>query len=198
VSASSTIKRSASELRAQCPTCDTGFTHKATKPQRYCSPKCRDTASNARRAPTGNRPGRPSSRPQDGLKALGVITAHLNSDVAPTAPQDPSCEPSRHRIGDRVCIWVDDAAIGAGERHLMVTEIGKVHVKLYSFAALTEVTVTRRDFEEHAQAYGSNPVTVLGILERNLKSYERARLDHDKPTARAVEALRKEAEGVLP
>ena len=79
-----------------------------------------------------------------------------------------------------------------------MSEIGKVHVKLYSFANLAEVTVTRRDFEAHAQAYGSNPVTVLGILERNLRAYERAKLDHDRPLERAWDALRKQAAEVSP
>jgi hypothetical protein len=122
--------------------------------------------------------------------------------VASTASQahvlPPSEETSRHRVGDRVRIWIDDATIGAGERHLIVSEIGRVHVKLYSFANLAKVTVTRRDFEEHAQPYGSNAATVLGILERNLRAYERARLDHDKPLKRAWDALRKQAAEVSP
>jgi hypothetical protein len=196
VSASSTIKR------ANCPSCDTGFTHPATRPQRYCSPKCRDTASNARRMPTGNRPG----RPRTGAKTLGAISPLRNSDVASTASQARLEQASaareeiasRHNIGDRVRIWVDDPSIGCGERHLIVTAIGRAHVKLYSFANLAEVTVTRRDFEAHAQAYGSHARTVLGILERNLKAYERAKLDHDRPLERAWDALRKQAEGVLP
>jgi hypothetical protein len=197
---SAVISRTAATItkQASCPSCDTGFTHPATRPQRYCSPKCRDIASNARRAPTGNRPG----RPRTGAKTLGAISPLRNSDVASTASQAHvlplSEKTSRHRVGDRVRIWVDDASIGCGERHLMVTEIGRVHVKLYSFANLAEVTVTRRDFEAHAEAYRSNPVTVLGILERNLRAYERARLDHDKPLERAVEALRKQAAEVSP
>ena len=186
---SATSRAATTIKRANCPSCDTGFTHPATRPQRFCSPKCRDTASNARRMPTGNRPG----RPRTGAKTLGAISPLRNSDVASTASQDPLENASRHAIGDRVRIWVDDATIGAGERHLIVSEIGRVHVKLYSFANLAEVTVSRRDFEAHAQAYGSHARTVLGILERNLKAYERAKLDHDKPSEVAVAALKKEA-----
>ena len=93
---------------------------------------------------------------------------------------------------------MDDPSIGCGERHLIVTAIGRAHVKLYSFANLAEVTVSRRDFEAHAQAYGSHARTVLGILERNLKAYERAKLDHDKPLERAWDALRKQAAEVTP
>jgi hypothetical protein len=165
-------------------------------------PECRDIASNARRAPTGNRPG----RPRTGAKTLGAISTLRNSDVASTAPQARLEQASaareeiasRHNIGDRVRIWVDDPSIGCGERHLIVTAIGRAHVKLYSYANLAEVTVSRRDFEAHAQAYGSHARTVLGILERNLKAYERAKLDHDRPLERAWDALRKQAEGVLP
>ena len=197
---SAVISRTAATITKQvsCPSCTLAFTYKATRPQRYCSPKCRDIASNARRAPTGNRPG----RPRTGAKTLGAISPLRNSDVASTASQahvlPQSEETSRNRVGDRVRIWVDDATIGAGERHLLVSEIGKVHVKLYSFANLAEVTVSRRDFEAHAQAYGSNPVTVLGILERNLRAYERAKLDHDRPLERAWDALRKQAAEVSP
>ena len=182
---------------SECPQCGAGITPGPRK-KTYCSRPCQKAAANAvtnaRRAPTGKPPGRPSRT----LKADRAITAHLNSDVASTATQDPLENASRHAIGDRVRIWVDDATIGAGERHLLVSEIGRVHVKLYSFANLAEVTVTRRDFEAHAQAYRSNPVTVLGILERNLRAYERAKLDHDRPLERAWDALRKQAEGVLP
>jgi hypothetical protein len=201
---SAVISRTAATItkQASCPSCDTGFTHPATRPQRYCSPKCRDIASNARRAPTGNRPG----RPRTGAKTLGAISPLRNSDVASTASQARLEQASvareeiasRHNIGDRVRIWVDDPSIGCGERHLIVTAIGRVHVKLYSYANLAEVTVSRRDFEAHAQAYGSHARTVLGILERNLKAYERAKLDHDRPLERAWDALRKQAEGVLP
>ena len=201
---SAVISRTAATItkQASCPSCDTGFTHPATRPQRYCSPKCRDIASNARRAPTGNRPG----RPRTGSKTLGAISPLRNSDVASTASQARLEQASaareeiasRHNIGDRVRIWVDDPSIGCGERHLIVTAIGRVHVKLYSYANLAEVTVSRRDFEAHAQAYGSHARTVLGILERNLKAYERAKLDHDRPLERAWDALRKQAEGVLP
>ena len=191
---------------ADCASCGKDFVHTATRPKRFCGRPCQKAASNvltnARRAPTGNRPGRPSLGSQKTLKADRAVLAPLNSDVASTASQahvlPQSEETSRNRVGDRVRIWVDDATIGAGERHLLVSEIGKVHVKLYSFANLAEVTVTRRDFEAHAQAYGSNPVTVLGILERNLRAYERAKLDHDRPLERAWDALRKQAEGVLP
>jgi hypothetical protein len=187
---------------ADCASCGKDFVHTATRPKRFCGRPCQKAASNvltnARRAPTGNRPGRPSLGSQKTLKADRAVLAPLNSDVASTATQDPPENASRHGIGDRVRIWVDDATIGAGERHLLVSEIGRVHVKLYSYANLAEVTVSRRDFEAHAQAYHSNPVTVLGILERNLRAYERARLDHDTPLERAVEALRKQAAEVTP
>ena len=201
---SAVISRTAATITKQvsCPSCTLAFTYKATRPQRYCSPKCRDIASNARRAPTGNRPG----RPRTGAKPLGAISPLRNSDVASTASQARLEQASaareeiasRHNIGDRVRIWVDDPSIGCGERHLIVTAIGRAHVKLYSFANLAEVTVSRRDFEAHAQVYGSHARTVLGILERNLKAYERAKLDHDRPLERAWDALRKQAEGVLP
>ena len=187
---------------SECPQCGAGITPGPRK-KTYCSRPCQKAAANvvtnARRAPTGKPPGRPSRT----LKAdRAITTVHLNSEVASTGLPGPllgaSEETSRHRVGDRVRIWIDDATIGAGERHLLVSEIGRVHVKLYSFANLAEVTVSRRDFEAHAQAYGSNPVTVLGILERNLRAYERAKLDHDRPLERAWDALRKQAAEVTP
>ena len=72
----------------------------------------------------------------------------------------------------------------------MVTEIGKVFVTLYSVAALREIRVTRSEFEERAQSYGSNPKIVLGLLEVNLRCYARSGLEHDRPSAHAMEALR--------
>jgi hypothetical protein len=78
---SAVISRTAATItkQAACPSCDTGFTHPATRPQRYCSPKCRDIASNARRAPTGNRPG----RPRTGAKTLGAISMLIPEEAAP-------------------------------------------------------------------------------------------------------------------
>ena len=195
---------------ADCAQCGKDFAHKVSRPKRFCGRPCQKAAANAvtnaRRAPTGNRPGRLSLGSQKTLKADRAVLAPLNSDVASTASQARLEQASaareeiasRHNIGDRVRIWVDDPSIGCGERHLIVTAIGRVHVKLYSYANLAEVTVSRRDFEAHAQAYGSHARTVLGILERNLKAYERAKLDHDRPLERAWDALRKQAAEVSP
>jgi hypothetical protein len=199
-----TIKRTPLK-HADCASCGKDFVHKATRPKRFCGRPCQKAASNvltnARRAPTGNRPGRLSLGSQKTLKADRAVLAPLNSDVASTASQARLEQASvareeiasRHNIGDRVRIWVDDPSIGCGERHLIVTAIGRVHVKLYSYANLAEVTVSRRYFEAHAQAYRSHAPTVLRILECNLAVYRKNNLEHDRPCERAVEALRKEA-----
>jgi hypothetical protein len=55
---------------------------------------------------------------------------------------------------------------------------------------MAEVTIGREEFERFAEPYDSDPVTVLGILERNLESYARGGLDHDKLPAGVVQALR--------
>jgi hypothetical protein len=100
------------------------------------------------------------------------------------------------KVGDRIRIWVDSAVIGSGERHLMVDSIAKAHVHLYSVSALRSITVTRKEFEERAESYGSNPKIVLGLLQSNLNTYERAGLEHDKPSTHAVRALWEEAQAV--
>jgi hypothetical protein len=83
--------------------------------------------------------------------------------------------------------------LGSGERHLLVTAITKTLVHLYSVAALREITITRSEFEQCAESYGSNPKIVLGLLESGLRSYTRLGLEHDRPNVAAVEALREQA-----
>jgi len=77
---------------------------------------------------------------------------------------------------------------------LIVTEIGTKRVRLYSAAAVTEVTVGRDEFERYAKSYGSNPETVLAILERNLNTFSRHSLDHDKPIEVAIARIKEAAQ----
>jgi hypothetical protein len=114
------------------------------------------------------------------------------------ASETTKTPPLTHRngvavVGDRVRIWIDSPVLGSGERHLLVTAITKTTVHLYSVAALREITITRSEFEQCAESYGSNPKIVLGLLETGLRSYARLGLDHDKPSAAALDALREAA-----
>lgn len=182
--------------RAKCPSCDTGFTYPANRPQRFCSTGCRKAASNARRVPTGRSPG----RPRGNSDARTPISTHQNSEAAPAAIP---ANPLRHRggpasIGDRIRIWLDHSALGSGERYLIVAEIGRAQVSLYSAALMAEVTIGRSEFEQHAEPYDSDPEAVLAILERNLESYARAGLDHDKLPESVIKALTAEASSLLP
>jgi hypothetical protein len=102
-------------------------------------------------------------------------------------------QPLDSRIGQRVRIWLDSPILGSGDRYLIVTEITAKVVKLYSAAALREVKVGRDEFERYAKSYGSNPETVLTILERNLAQFERLKLDHDKLSEVVIERIREEA-----
>jgi hypothetical protein len=185
-----------------CPQCGSAIV-KTTRARKFCNPKCQSKAANSRRAST--REGRkthPRSAP------LQPVDRAASPHIAPSvdrpasdrqaAPLKASTPPLTHRngiahIGDRIRIWVDSAVIGSGERHLMVTEIGKAFVTLYSVAALRSITVTRSDFQERAEAYGSNPKIVLGLLQVNLRSYARSGLEHDVPNAHAMDALREMA-----
>ena len=74
-------------------------------------------------------------------------------------------------------LWVDDPLIGSGERPFVVTGIDANRVRLFSCAALVEIEVSRRDFDEHAESYESDPAVVLAILRRNIATAERHRLD---------------------
>ena len=61
--------------------------------------------------------------------------------------------------------------------------------RLFSCAALVEIEVSRRDFDEHAESYDSDPAIVLAILRRNVATAERHRLDFRRDAALAVERL---------
>jgi hypothetical protein len=130
---------------------------------------------------------------------LGVLTpSSARQDTPSAASETTKTPPLTHRngiakVGDRIRIWIDSPVLGSGERHLLVTAITKTLVHLYSVAALREITVSRSDFEMHAESYGSNPKIVLGLLESGLRSYARLGLEHDKPSAHALAALKEQA-----
>jgi hypothetical protein len=182
----------------------------------YCSTPCRRRAQNARarnkapkaqsangarpraKEPCGARVGvlSPTTPPTE---PLGVLTPSIaRQDTPSVASETTKTPPLTHRngvavVGDRVRIWIDSPVLGSGERHLLVTAITKTTVHLYSVAALREITITRSEFEQCAESYGSNPKIVLGLLETGLRSYARLGLDHDKPSAAALDALREAA-----
>jgi hypothetical protein len=189
-----------------CANCAIEFPHPATRRggrvRRFCTPKCRVAGANARRAST--RTGRLNSTLSTTRKA---VEQPIHSTLPPMPPSvdrslsdhhnAPLSPPLTHRngiahIGDRVRIWVDSPVIGSGERHLLITTITRTHVKLFSVAALREITITRSEFEG-AESYGSNARIVLGLLETGLRSYARLGLEHDRPNAHAMDALREQA-----
>jgi len=109
------------QRRAKCPACDTGFTYKATKPKRYCSEQCQGKAADARKIARR----RVSAASLAAMSTPGAIPAH-SATVYPWKGSENRASPrakieedltSKHRIGDRVRIWIDDAALGSGERY---------------------------------------------------------------------------------
>jgi hypothetical protein len=53
---------------------------------------------------------------------------------------------------------------------------------------LVEIEVARRDFDQHAEDYDSDPAAVLTILRRNVASSARNRLDFNRQAASAAES----------
>jgi hypothetical protein len=164
-----------------CPQCGSAF-KAGRRPQTYCSVPCQSKAANMR------------TNARRRLKTPEVIFPPQTLKTPLSGLPDSSVATSRHRIGDRIRIWIDSPALGSGERYLIVTAIGPKLARLYSAASLREITISRSEFEEHAQPYDSAPETVLAILKRNLGTYERFGLDHDRPLDRAIEAMRDEAQ----
>jgi hypothetical protein len=186
-----------------CPQCGSVIIKAANRPRKFCSTPCQIKAANSRRAST--RSGRktdPRSAPLQPVDRATVTRIAPSVDrslsALPDAPAKASTPPLTHRngiakVGDRIRIWVDSPVLGSGERHLMVTAITKTTVHLYSVAALREIIIARSEFEQCAESYGSNPKIVLGLLEVNLRSYARSGLEHDRPSAHAMDALREMA-----
>jgi hypothetical protein len=85
-------------------------------------------------------------------------------------------------------MWVDDPAIGCGERPFVVTTISPERVRLFSCSALVEIEVARREFDRYAQDYESDPAAVMAILRRNVASAARHRLDFNRQAASAAES----------
>jgi hypothetical protein len=81
--------------------------------------------------------------------------------------------------GDRISIWVDQAAVGSGERPFVILSVEAFRVRLYSASAMTEVSVGRREFDQHAKSYGSLAESVLVILKRNVASGINPAIDMD-------------------
>lgn len=109
-------------------------------------------------------------------------------------PSQPALTSGGFKVGDRARIWLDHAHLGSGERHLIVAGITPTTIALYSAAALVEVTIPRAEFERHAARYESDPRAVLDILQCNLATAERNRLEHNTPPRWLVEWLRVEVE----
>jgi len=84
---------------------------------------------------------------------------------------------------------VEEPTLGCGERNFVVTGIGPERVRLFSCAPLVEIEVARRQFDERAEDYESDPPTVLAILRRNAASASRHRLEFDKQAAAVAESL---------
>jgi hypothetical protein len=155
-----------------CVTCETKFTARVGgKPQRHCSPACRKKAHRA----GADGPRATSQRPAG-------VGQPSNVAELPTSLPDSL-------LGRRVLLWVDDPLIGSGERPFVVTGADAIHVRLLSCAALVEIEVPRRVFDEHAESYDSDPSALLAILRRNVATAERHRLDYRRNAAGAVERL---------
>jgi hypothetical protein len=173
------------------------------KPRIYCQRVCQIAAANARRKVAGSNLSTSARKPvEQPIHSTPIRTAPCMDRLVSDLPNPPSvaskAPPLTHRngiavVGDRVRIWVDSAVLGSGERHLLVTTITKTTVHLYSVAALREITITRSEFEQCAESYGSNARIVLGLLEVNLRAYARSGLEHDRPSAAALDALREMA-----
>ena len=146
-----------------CPTCQTKFTTRAGggRRQAYCSPKCRVAAHRAR--------------------ADGPQTALLRLPLPLSVPNVTD------GVGRRVLMWVDDPLIGSGARPFVVVSLAG-RVRLFNCAALVEIEVDRRVFDEHAESYESAPAALLAIIRRNIATAERHRLDYHRG-AHEVERL---------
>lgn len=77
-------------------------------------------------------------------------------------------------------LWIDDPRIGSGARPFVVTAIDAIRVRLFSCAALVEIEVERRAFDERAESYESEPAIVLAIPRRNIATAEPHRLDYPR------------------
>lgn len=83
---------------------------------------------------------------------------------------------------------MEEPTLGCGERYFVVTSIGPERVRLFSCAPLVEIEVARREFDERAEDYESDPATVLAILRRNAASASRHRLEFDKQAGAVAES----------
>ena len=146
-----------------CPQCNS----KLAARQVYCSSKCRQAAYRARA-------GSPEKR--NGLPPLPDSVPNVTGALS-------------DGVGRRVMLWVDDPLIGSGERPFVVTAIGASRVRLFSCAALVQIEVDRRVFDDHAEFDESDPAALLALLRRNVATAERHRLEYHRDAARAVERL---------
>lgn len=93
-----------------------------------------------------------------------------------------------------VTMFVDDRAIGAGQRQFLVIEIGARVVTLFSVAHLAEIQVDRLTFDRHAKAYAAKVHDLQKRLDSVVANFDRANRDYDvwavsraqKAIARAV------------
>lgn len=94
------------------------------------------------------------------------------------------------QAGPVIALWVDDPAIGCGERVFVVLSVGPKWATLFSPASLDKVEVDRRVFDKKATTIDAKPRRVLAILNRNAKAAKRLRRRYSaKMVAKAKEAL---------
>ena len=103
--------------------------------------------------------------------------AFVAKHQAPKEAPAPVSAPAKNslptpQVGHMVTMWVEDVKLGCGLRQFVVLEIGAKWCRLYSAAALTELRVTREEFDKYAKPYRS-AVDVSAIVDRNATLYDK-------------------------
>lgn len=98
-----------------------------------------------------------------------------------------------------VDLWLDDVAVGCGQRRFVVLDVGERMVRLFYYPTLTTVTVDRLTFDRHARyARDAKRETITRIIRRNLALADKINSEARKPivsdggadAAKALEVLR--------
>jgi hypothetical protein len=86
-----------------------------------------------------------------------------------------------------VTLWTDEHPIlGSGERHLIVSSIGRTKAHLYSASLMAGAEIDLPTFDRHAQPYDGDLRKVERILKRNRSEYRRLKLRYSEAQAQAA------------
>lgn len=107
----------------------------------------------------------PAQRAWQTRRQMASVRADQETLKAGVAEPTPVLKTSKPVVD----LWLDEPAVGCGQRRFVVLDVGERRVRLFYYPTLTSVTVDRLTFDRHAKyARDAKRGTITRIIRANL------------------------------